>query len=65
MNATVVYVVCCFFCITMCLLVVVFYEDGATALMFACSSGHTELARMLLLEGNADINIRDNVSKYL
>ena len=35
------------------------------ALMLACSYGRSELARMLLLEGNADINIRDNVSKYM
>ena len=66
MNATVVaYVVCYLCCINMCLCVVVFYKDGSTALMYACSRGHIETARMLLLEYNADINIQDNVRKYM
>ena len=33
--------------------------------MLACGTGNTELARMLLLEGNADINIQTKVSEYM
>ena len=33
--------------------------------MYASREEHTETAKMLLLECNTDINIQDNVSKYL
>ena len=37
------------------------YQDGCTALHHAASSGHTEVAR-LLLERGADINSQNKVS---
>ena len=37
------------------------FQDGCTALMFACQGGHVDIARMLVSEYNANIEIQDKV----
>mmetsp|Transcript_17562 Transcript_17562/g.33330 ORF Transcript_17562/g.33330 Transcript_17562/m.33330 type:complete len:92 (+) Transcript_17562:2-277(+) len=48
-------------CVCVCVCVRVCFQNGWSALMYACDLGHTELA-LHLLEEKADINLKSETS---
>ena len=40
-------------------------QDGDTPLHWAALNGHNEVCRVLITEGKADVNIKDNVSELV
>ena len=47
--------------VTLCFMLVLYFEDGGTPLLLASSNGHIDIATMLL-EMGADIEAKDDVS---
>lgn len=45
------------------LIIIMYQQDGDTALHWAAMNGHTDIVT-ILLEYNADVHIKDNVSQH-